>query len=236
MKLNNNYKFIHYILLLIIIIIFSNDDELLCNATIQSSYESFSDDLLTTPTVSHHRHHHLTSLSHKKSKDYQRETKLMQQPINSKRSVQQINQQHQLLKPTTKKVITDSSNLKLEYCNDCDLYLGGLFPVHAPKYMRQMTLTNLVKKNENDLVVASKDFNNYTILKSRVFSATSNFTNMPKINLDNIQSLAIESISDVDEYYLNGISCGEIKKERGIQRLEGISIFFLTAKIILKKP
>ena len=226
MKLNNNYKFIHYILLLIIIIIFSNDDELFCNATIQSSYESvdsyYIDEQLTTATTSHHRHHRLTSSSHKNSINNHHETKtIVQEATNSKRSVQQ-------LKPTTKKIITDSSNLKLEYCNDCDLYLGGLFPVHAPKYMRQTTLTNLVKKNGNGgPVVASSDLNNYTVLKSKVVNgATSNnITNMAKISFENIQSVSVESTSDIDEYYLNGISCGEIKKERGIQRLEGILSF-----------
>ncbi len=230
MKLYNNYKFIHYILLLIIIIIFSNDDELFCNANIQSSYESvdnyYIDEQLTTATTSHHRHHRLTSSSHKNSINNHHETKtIIQQATNSKRSVQQLNQ---YLKPTTKKIITDSSNLKLEYCNDCDLYLGGLFPVHAPKYMRQTTLTNLVKKNGNGgPVVASSDLNNYTVLKSKVVNAatSNNITNMAKISFENIQSVAVESTSDIDEYYLNGISCGEIKKERGIQRLEGILSF-----------
>jgi hypothetical protein len=225
MKLNNNYKIIHYIILLIIII-FGNDDKF-CKATSQSSHEfidNFYSSEQLTPIINHHRHHN-TLISLKNSIK-----NLHEQSTNPKRSVQQLNQQHQLSKPTTKKVITDSSNLKLEYCNECDLYLGGLFPVHAPKYMRQMTLTNLVKKNGNGgPVVASKDLNNYTVLKSRVVSATgnnnNNISNLPKINLDNIQSIAIESSSDINEYYLNGISCGEIKKERGIQRLEGIYSF-----------
>jgi hypothetical protein len=91
--------------------------------------------------------------------------------------------------------------------------------------MRQTTLTNLVKKNGNGgPVVASSDLNNYIVLKSKVVSSATNnnnITNMAKISFENIQSVAVESTSDIDEYYLNGISCGEIKKERGIQRLEG---------------
>lgn len=65
----------------------------------------------------------------------------------------------------------DSSNLKLEYCENCDLYLGGLFPIHAPKYMRQAQSINL---------------------------------------------------ANTDDQYLSDMSCGEIKKERGIQRLEAM--------------
>ena len=37
---------------------------------------------------------------------------------------------------TSSRRLMDSSDLKLEYCDQCDIYLGGLFPVHAPKYVR----------------------------------------------------------------------------------------------------
>ena len=76
----------------------------------------------------------------------------------------------------TKRYVKDSSNLELDYCNNCDIYLGGLFPVHAPKYMRQTS--------EN---------------------ATQS-----------------EKASSLDNFLYNNINCGEIKKERGIQRLEAM--------------
>lgn len=37
--------------------------------------------------------------------------------------------------------VLDSPNLRLEFCDDCHLFLGGLFPVHAPKYARQTVVT-----------------------------------------------------------------------------------------------
>ena len=83
----------------------------------------------------------------------------------------------------TKRNLKDSSNLELDYCSNCDMYIGGLFPVHAPKYMRQ-TAENVTNTNIN---------NNSTSIPLRL-----------------------------DKIYLNDISCGEIKKERGIQRLEAM--------------
>jgi hypothetical protein len=37
--------------------------------------------------------------------------------------------------------VLDSPNLRLEFCDECHLFLGGLFPVHAPKYARQTVVT-----------------------------------------------------------------------------------------------
>ena len=71
----------------------------------------------------------------------------------------------------------DTSNLELDFCNNCDIYLGGLFPVHAPKYMRQTS------------------------------------ENVTQIN---------NGLSNLDRFFLSNINCGEIKKERGIQRLEAM--------------
>lgn len=42
---------------------------------------------------------------------------------------------------TQKVKVLDSPNLRLEFCDDCHLFLGGLFPVHAPKYARQTVVT-----------------------------------------------------------------------------------------------
>ena len=78
---------------------------------------------------------------------------------------------------TKRNIPKDTSNLELDFCNNCDIYLGGLFPVHAPKYMRQ-TPENVTQIN---------------------FAST-----------------------NLERYFMSNINCGEIKKERGIQRLEAM--------------
>jgi hypothetical protein len=78
---------------------------------------------------------------------------------------------------TKHQVAKDTSNLELDFCNDCHIYLGGLFPVHAPRYMRHNT-------------------ENYTQISN--------------------------GMSNLERYFMNNINCGEIKKERGIQRLEAM--------------
>nr|QVK45749.1 G protein-coupled receptor [Proales similis] len=75
----------------------------------------------------------------------------------------------------------DTSKLQVDYCESCDIYIGGLFPVHAPKYMREDTGENAEPKEA-------------------------------------------ETYADhfMSRYFLNEVGCGEIKKERGIQRLEAM--------------
>lgn len=95
------------------------------------------------------------------------------------------------------KKIMDSPNLRLEFCDSCDLFLGGLFPVHAPKYARQ-TVT---------VPVTPAD-------KSTGYKATN------IIDLENLVTVTGQH-REHDEGY-SSVSCGEIKKERGIQRLEAM--------------
>jgi hypothetical protein len=85
----------------------------------------------------------------------------------------------------------DTSNLKLEYCNDCDLFFGGLFPIHAPKYVRQTK-----SKLGTSRLVGSKSH--------LLFIDDQNRT------IENLDLLS------------NSMNCGNIKKERGIQRLEAM--------------
>ncbi len=84
----------------------------------------------------------------------------------------------------------DTSNLKLEYCNDCDLFFGGLFPIHAPKYVRQT--------------------------KSKL--GTSRLVGKSHLLFIDDQNRTIENL----DLLSNSMNCGNIKKERGIQRLEAM--------------
>ncbi len=52
---------------------------------------------------------------------------------------------------STKQQIIDTSNLLLHYCENCDLYLGGLFPIHAPKYARDLRVSKAF--NLNSLII-----------------------------------------------------------------------------------
>lgn len=88
-------------------------------------------------------------------------------------------------KNTTKYL--DSS--KLEFCEQCDIFIGGLFPIHGPKYARHS------KKTPDDQFSSNSESINY-------FSTTTTMS--------------------VDSYIQSEIICGEIKKERGIQRLEAM--------------
>lgn len=88
----------------------------------------------------------------------------------------------------------DSSNLKLEFCNECDLYIGGLFPIHAPKYEREIKSKALRKLASG----TSQQFGEYD----------TNYTLNANYDYDNPAELVL--------------NCGEIKKERGIQRLEAM--------------
>lgn len=93
---------------------------------------------------------------------------------------------------TTKKIM-DSSNLRLEYCDSCDIFLGGLFPVHAPQYQRQT--------------------------QSAAASSPPTLTQeQQQLNVIDLKNL-VQSQFQHNEIF-PPTSCGEIKKERGIQRLE----------------
>jgi len=87
-------------------------------------------------------------------------------------------------------LLVDTSNLKLEYCNDCNLFFGGLFPIHAPKYERQT--------------------------KSKL--GTSRLLGKSHLLFIDDQNRTNENI----DAYSNSMNCGNIKKERGIQRLEAM--------------
>ncbi|RMZ94928.1 metabotropic glutamate receptor 8-like isoform X1, partial [Brachionus plicatilis] len=78
---------------------------------------------------------------------------------------------------------------KLEFCEQCDIFIGGLFPIHGPKYARHS------KKTPDDQFSSNSESINY-------FSTTTTMS--------------------VDSYIQSEIICGEIKKERGIQRLEAM--------------
>ena len=88
---------------------------------------------------------------------------------------------------TNQKVTADSSDLKLEVCENCHIYLGGLFPVHAPKYVRDKFKPKQM---------------------SSEFAIESNMS----ASLD-----IVATVTNTIE-----MMCGEIKKERGIQRLEAM--------------
>lgn len=81
----------------------------------------------------------------------------------------------------------DSS--KLEFCKQCDIFIGGLFPIHGPKYARHS------KKNPEDAFINNSESVNF-------------FPTTPTISIE----------SQMHSEYI----CGEIKKERGIQRLEAM--------------
>jgi hypothetical protein len=69
----------------------------------------------------------------------------------------------------------EEADLKVDFCEDCQILIGGLFPVHAPH-------SSLLKTDENKFFFNS---------------------------------------SDDDELSFKS-KCGEIKKERGIQRMEAM--------------
>jgi hypothetical protein len=94
--------------------------------------------------------------------------------------------------------LMDSSNVKLEFCKDCDLFLGGLFPIHAPKYERETKSKTLRKFGSASMILREQDSNSS--------KSTSDLSKKHVLNSHK-------------EIVLN---CGEIKKERGIQRLEAM--------------
>lgn len=81
----------------------------------------------------------------------------------------------------------DSSNL--EFCEKCDIFIGGLFPIHGPKYARHS------KKIQDEIFTNSSE-------------STGHLTTTPAVSAEN--------------YMPSEFLCGEIKKERGIQRLEAM--------------
>lgn len=97
---------------------------------------------------------------------------------------------------TTKKIATtkkymDSSHLKVDFCNDCDIYLGGLFPIHAPKYQKHTSANPYANGNQQN-----------------------------KSNQEIYTTTPLNYLAS--DFLFGDISCGEIKKERGIQRLEAM--------------
>ncbi len=116
---------------------------------------------------------------------------------------------------STKKLM-DSSDLKLEYCNKCDIYLGGLFPVHAPKYVRNKPSTQikLTTSLQTSTIPIENEFSGGEFLLST--------TNLPP--LPSTTPPISKVIDDIQSSLMtwNDINCGEIKKERGIQRLEAM--------------
>ena len=106
-------------------------------------------------------------------------------------------------------IFFDSSSLKLEFCVDCDIFIGGLFPVHAPKYIRQSTKTIMFTteiEDNNILNISSNHANSH--LNHRHHNQQLNSVSSPYV--------------DLTEEIVNELTCGEIKKERGIQRLEAM--------------
>ena len=96
---------------------------------------------------------------------------------------------------------TQQNDQSVQFCDDCNVYIGGLFPVHAPK-SRDNKYNYFAKfeiQNQNLININSKSS-----------SKIPNHNNMQKETLLDISSLE------------EGSHCGEIKKERGIQRLEAM--------------
>jgi hypothetical protein len=90
-----------------------------------------------------------------------------------------------------------SQDQSVIFCDNCNFYIGGLFPIHAPK-SRDNSYSYLAKfeqqqqqKHENFLITTQK----HSLLST-----------------ENTQTDAL----------LIKPTCGEIKKERGIQRLEAM--------------
>lgn len=122
---------------------------------------------------------------------------------------------------TQPKKLIDSSNLKLEFCENCDIFLGGLFPVHAPKYVKTnsaMTTPSMTTSTstegptfmaETNSESALLDYDLNTIGKNPL---STTIPPPPSTTMLNIEELP----------YLADINCGEVKKERGIQRLEAM--------------
>ena len=105
-----------------------------------------------------------------------------------------------LAQQTNDAILIDSSNVKLEFCRDCDLFLGGLFPIHAPKYERETKSKTLRKFGESSMILREPDSDSI------------------KLDTDPDEDKKT-SLNSIKKIVLN---CGEIKKERGIQRLEAM--------------
>jgi hypothetical protein len=150
------------------------------------------------------------------------------------------------------KKLTDSSDLKLEFCDECDIYLGGLFPVHAPKYVRNKrksttttveppppppqpststvreTLVNLNSEIDNDYVIYHRTSDALASAETSTATTRLSSSTTPVDGGAPVPSTTVgfnfDTIDDFQDnlFYLNDINCGEVKKERGIQRLEAM--------------
>ena len=127
--------------------------------------------------------------------------------------------------------VADSSQLKIEFCEECDFFLGGLFPIHAPKYFRH-------RSSSSPSIASHSESNNNTTTTTATTNGSAT-TSSPNFLLINKASTSVLSSStprsshshsdppldfsnEFYEYYIKSIGCGEIKKERGIQRLEAL--------------
>jgi hypothetical protein len=139
---------------------------------------------------------------------------------------------------TTAKKLMDSSDLKLEFCDKCDIYLGGLFPVHAPKYVRNKrkstTTTTPPSLNtrlssgggggglNSDSYLNNEVDNDYVIYHTTSDMADGSITTATPVPFPSTTApLNFDDFND-SLFFLNDINCGEVKKERGIQRLEAM--------------
>ena len=117
---------------------------------------------------------------------------------------------------TTTKIVVDSSNLKLEFCDNCDIYLGGLFPIHAPKYQRQHHLP----------VRSPQSPPHNLLLRSNTNTNTNSNKHLLTPPIDPQMQMQMQMQMSANDILINSLtnsmSCGEIKKERGIQRLEAM--------------
>jgi hypothetical protein len=130
-----------------------------------------------------------------------------------------------------------SQSLKLEFCENCNIFIGGLFPIHAPKYMHnaikekseyavpdELTIdvtSNISEYSTSDNENENDNHNDINDDKRRKRSVEFINYNENK-NTQTSDVISKRSVMDEFHYDQNEYICGEIKKERGIQRLEAM--------------
>ena len=94
----------------------------------------------------------------------------------------------------------DYQDQSVQFCEDCNFHIGGLFPIHAPK-SRDNTYNYFSKLDQQNQQ------------KHENYFQTFHYTTPP---------MTTNNPQNEEEGMRQSNTCGEIKKERGIQRLEAM--------------
>lgn len=89
-------------------------------------------------------------------------------------------------------------NRNVHFCDNCNFFLGGLFPIHAPKSRENSYNYQATKAQQQNEIQFYMQKSQLQLQKETDFDGT------------------------YSDAYLKKHNCGEIKKERGIQRLEAM--------------